>query len=95
MKRTQTLELISFENYDCRYNYSDKLSRRKFGKELYDLELQKNGDKSQVFKFKVTAAHILARLCSTSTPGAAGQYVPENSAWTLAPRLMGQHFQDC
>lgn len=73
------------------------LSGRTFGNELYDLELQKDGDTSQVFKTKskITAARILAWLCSSSTPGAAGQYVPENSTWTLAPRQMEQLFQAC
>lgn len=72
------------------------LSGRTFGNELYDLELQKDGGKSQVFKTKskITAAQILAWLCSLNTPGSAGQYIPENSAWTLAPRQIG-HFQDC
>jgi len=88
---------MNFENYDCRSNYGDMLSARTFGNELHDLELQKDEDKSQVFKTmsKITAVQILAWLCSLSTPRAAGQCVPENSAWTLAQRQTEKHFQDC
>lgn len=56
------MKLISFENCDCRYNYSDLFYRRTFGNELYDLELQNVGDSSHILttKSKVSAEHPLA-----------------------------------